>query len=710
MEDPSLLNRMQSRLDALEYENERLRSAFTIAPKADPVFTAPPATETMTTAPPADASTESESLAAAADLAEREKELEALRAQYSDAASRATKLEQELEEAQTLTANKVVELATLNQTLLDLQGGFDKAKAEDQEIVDGLKSEVQVAQTELDQLRKTLTDKETASTELEDELHVREADIANLKASLTSALAEAEEERKELNAQIDELRVAGQETIALYEERLSEVEDQRYTLERRLNSLIEKAAGQEQPEVPARMSETAIEIDNETLREQVVHLQKKISMMEDIIEDHQANAEKEEANMVERVKRLKEKEEAMKKELNDGKKDVERVLQAESHALHRVEEIGEALRESTLALENARAELESLRSEMANLDSLLEGDGDLSHRLEEFTARRDQQREQSVKEIEQLKAQLRAVREQLASTAIRDLQELQSEISNLTAQLNQAKFEVEDRDRDLRELKKRLRDVPVVNGVLDTSKGLSSGSTKTESSGKEEVTGLKHIVQELQKENSLAMNKIKMLESENGVLRSEIEQLRQEVHILEDNLDNNIQGEESGISLPDDTSLLQKRAKEQASEIEQLKKKLSDLEIKHARAIHDLSKENAELEALIEAKIYKEDDYEQEIERLKDKLSRERKKSAKTSVEPTARPISTISTSSETTLGEAVCEICERPGHDIFNCDLLKDETPSPSPSKATNSGPVCEDCESPGHVANECPYAQDVF
>jgi len=527
---------------------------------------------------------------------------------------------------------------------------------------------------------------------------VKEADIANLQTKLANLTTEAEEERKELNAQIDELRVAGQETIALYEERLNDVQDERYNLERRLSSLVEKAAAEPQSEAPVRLSETAIEIDNETLREQVIHLQKKIAMMEDIIEDHQVNAEKEEAAMHERIKRLKEKEDVMKKELADGKKEVERVLKAEAQAQHRVDEIGEALRESTQALENARAEIECLRSEMSNLDGLLEGEGDLSHRLTEFTARRDQQREQSDKEIEQLKGQLRSVREQLANVAIRDLQDLQSEISNLTAQLNQARFEVEDRDRDLRELKKRLRDVPVLNGVLDTS----SSKADVSSAGKEEVTGLKHIVQELQKENSMAMNKIKLLESENGVLRSEIEQLRQEVEVLEENLDSSIQNEESGLSLPDDTSLLQKRAKEQAVEVEQLKKKLSDLEIKHARAIHDLSKENSELEALIEAKIYKEDDYEQEIERLKDKLHREKRR-AKASAETSARPISLASTSSETTLGEAVCEICERPGHDIFNCDLLKDETPS---SKV----PVCEDCENPGHTANDCPYAQDVF
>jgi CAP-Gly domain-containing linker protein 1 len=92
----------------------------------------------------------------------------------------------------------------------------------------------------------------------------------------------------------------------------------------------------------------------------------------------------------------------------------------------------------------------------------------------------------------------------------------------------------------------------------------------------------------MQKENSSALSKIKMLESENEHLRSEVEQLRQEVRILEDNLDNSLHNEEAAASPADDSSLLQKRTKEQGLEIEQLRKKLSDMEVKHGRAIHDV--------------------------------------------------------------------------------------------------------------------------
>jgi hypothetical protein len=115
----------------------------------------------------------------------------------------------------------------------------------------------------------------------------------------------------------------------------------------------------------SRQASSAAEIDNETLRDQVQHLQKQVQSLEDMLEDVQVASEREEVTVRERIKRYKEKEDAMKKELNAGRKEVEEMLKSEATARGRVEENEEALRESTLALENARAEIEVLRTEIA---------------------------------------------------------------------------------------------------------------------------------------------------------------------------------------------------------------------------------------------------------------------------------------------------------------------------------------------------------
>lgn len=123
-------------------------------------------------------------------------------------------------------------------------------------------------------------------------------------------------------------------------------------------------------------------------------------------------------------------------------------------------------------------------------------------------------------------------------------------------------------------------------------------------------------------------------------------------------------------------------------------------------------------ELTIEPQIYREDELEQELERTKEKLARQRK-SSKGSAEVVAerrRPASVAS--SENSEQELVCEICERPGHDIFSCSLLQDGSSSPTDKRegARVRGPpagaelFCEDCESHGHLAAECPHSLDVF
>ena len=59
-----------------------------------------------------------------------------------------------------------------------------------------------------------------------------------------------------------------------------------------------------------------------------------------------------------------------------------------------------------------------------------------------------------------------------------------------------------------------------------------------------------------------------------------------------------------------------------------------------------------------------------------------------------------------------MCEICERPGHDIFTCDLLKDDSSTSQIPKKTGAGGelYCDDCEETGHVAADCPNSLDVF
>jgi hypothetical protein len=106
---------------------------------------------------------------------------------------------------------------------------------------------------------------------------------------------------------------------------------------------------------------------------------------------------------------------------------------------------------------------------------------------------------------------------------------------------------------------------------------------------------------------------------------------------------------------------------------------------------------------------FDQDELEQEIERLKEKVERQ-KKTSKGSIEtPHHRDRALSLTSATSEVEQSVCEICERPGHDIFTCDLLKEDTRTASTTQSA-ADIFCEDCEGHGHTAENCPYSLDVF
>lgn len=108
-------------------------------------------------------------------------------------------------------------------------------------------------------------------------------------------------------------------------------------------------------------------------------------------------------------------------------------------------------------------------------------------------------------------------------------------------------------------------------------------------------------------------------------------------------------------------------------------------------------------------KIYREDELEQELERLKEKLARNERKSAKSSGEANMSRLRAASPTSSLSSDQDVCELCEKPGHDMFNCDGLPPLQPKLT-RMADPSDLFCEDCDTHGHTTAECPHSMDVF
>ncbi|KAG6868926.1 hypothetical protein C0993_007700 [Termitomyces sp. T159_Od127] len=667
VDDHALIEQLQSRISALEYDNERLRTAQS-------------------------------SFDAKADQQAQDG--------LDDALSKIANLEASLAASITEKENQEARIKTLEDDGHRLQAALDAQNLAKENDIEALRGKLNAELAATEELRTKISEHEVATRDKEAAIVAKDGMITSLESRIAAVTTELHDEKIELGAQIDELRSAGQETIALYEERLSAADSQRYDLEHRISTLetrLQNAQKATSPPPPSLTGASAAEIDNETLREQIVHLQRKIATMEDALEDAQTSAEREESIMGERMKRLKEKEDAMRKELNDGRKETEQLLKSEAKAKSRIEEIEEALRESTVALENARAEVETLRSEMANLDGLVANSsgGDLFSRVAEAAQRAANDKAEYTKEIAQLQETIEQYRASERTSVKEDDETRNLKLENTSlherlddqqTKMNALLQSLDDTTKELETLrKKQNRDVTINNGLQEALRTVppAPSSKNDASAAKEEITGLKHIVQELQKENVASIQRIKILESENELLASEANQLRQEVQILEENLDKSLDQEEAdaGGTNEDSPRKLREQKGRLETEQEQLRKRLVEVEMKSTRTIHDLNKEISELEALVESKIYREDELEQEVERLRQQVARQDKKLTKGSVEVAKE--------------EGVCEICERPGHDIFGCDVL---------NKGAEAELFCEDCESHGHRASDCPHSLDVF
>lgn len=159
-----------------------------------------------------------------------------------------------------------------------------------------------------------------------------------------------------------------QETIALYEERIAHHEARRYDMEDTIQDLETKLQQYiERPPSPgtlARHANAATQIENESLKEQVSHLQKKLSTLEDQMEDMRATYEKDEQAVKNRITRFRDTEAVLRQELEEARKEAERLVKVESAARLKIAEVEEAFRENDAALENARAEIEGLRTEI----------------------------------------------------------------------------------------------------------------------------------------------------------------------------------------------------------------------------------------------------------------------------------------------------------------------------------------------------------
>lgn len=364
-------DRLKGQVESLEQENAILRSTL----------------ETMSP-PDGDDST------TAAELVSIRQRYQSLQHEHEGVTSQLSLLREQhgaagrtLEERDTTIDTLTSSTVALKAEVTALQSVIEENDTKLRELASAVAEKTALADSlnEVAEARATLDEQADAT------LKAKDMEIGLLESRVQKALAELEEERRELGGQVDQLRRAGQvrlsqcfdvgalliaelfelvqETIALYEERLAHHEAHRYEmdevvqeLEAKLQIYTERPLS---PSTVARQTNAATRIENESLKEQLSHLQQKVSQYEDQLDDMRATTEKDEEAINTRITRYRENEAGLRKELSEVKKDAERLAKGEDAARLKVAEVEEAFRENDLALENARADIESLRAELA---------------------------------------------------------------------------------------------------------------------------------------------------------------------------------------------------------------------------------------------------------------------------------------------------------------------------------------------------------
>lgn len=342
------LERLRTLVQTLEVQNQELQQAASVASEAAVASSTPsPAPAPI---PQVD-----------------ESRLQALEEQKSAALQKVAELEALVRTSERSGIEKQSKVETLERLVAETKEDVVKAKAEGEARAKEVKVKLEESEALVSSLKSVIEDKASAASENDAILAAKQAEIEVLQGQVSRITSDLEHDRRELGAHIDELRKAGQETIALYEERISAFEAERYDAEALIESLEEKlktASVQQSAEELAKQASTAAEIDNETLREQVALYQQRIQHLEDQLEEAQVTVEREEAAIQNRISRYKEKDSRRQAELEEARQLAESAAKSETTAKTRIEELEEALRENTVALEDARAEIEALRTDV----------------------------------------------------------------------------------------------------------------------------------------------------------------------------------------------------------------------------------------------------------------------------------------------------------------------------------------------------------
>lgn len=613
---------------------------------------------------------------------------------------------------------------------------------------------------------------------LETQLKLKDAEIDNLKASLKRLEEEAQTARDDLTRQIDELKDAGRETISLYEQRIDEIEAERIEVldnmqllqdkaqeairaaEARVEELQAAQASSQNRNAPEAGSAAAI--DNEALREQVTHLQDKLGKYEDQLAEAALALEKEKEYAQKRRDKSHEVENSLKNELKRFKGELDRAQRASKEQLAVLEETRHALQESQQALERERAELEGLRADAENFNALKSGhDGTSASASQRLQSEKLELETELVRQKQRADDELKAKEEELRRLRLRF-----DEVTGTARGSDDADPDASLRSPADSKHTDAHRLSAMSNGSVSSnlksshrvsSNGAYASSDVSAVSSANQMSGLSYLVRQLSDENNEMKTKHKLLESDLKARAQEAETKSRALELTVESLRKQLEAHEGVSGATDTCELAEKLADSEAqlqssrSIVADLKSTLEATKMERRETTDSLQKEVSQLEALVEARIFREEELVAEVERLSRKLDErspsrsfsEVKSNSKVADKQDRSSVASVAsigagqlkqeaaarfspekakTNAEADEEEELdfCGLCSQRGHSLENCDKLLDgNVPTAQKAQTRNGGSgeqvqeehePCDDCGEVGHRFEDCPYAAEIF
>ncbi|BGP47793.1 hypothetical protein JCM10450v2_003658 [Rhodotorula kratochvilovae] len=540
----------------------------------------------------------------------------------------------------------------------------------------------------------------------------KEAEVESLRERLEHAAKEHDDERADLNSQIDKLRSAGQALCETYEEKIAEIELARLEaveLAEVLQLQLDGAPGaadrtqREDSPATARSLSASVSaaqaIDAENARAELDHLRDKVAMLEEQLEDARMQLEQEYAEAKTRRSKMGEAEQRLKGEIASLKEAVDRSAKGESRLAARIDELQAALQESQATLEAERSELEGLRHDAS---------GDATAALAD---------------------DLKRVHKELAQTKA-DLERTQRDAAQHAGLVTELREDLCNAEKEIERLQKLSPPSPRDLAGRRSSSSSSIGGKDEATATRDQIVGLKSIIETLTEEN-------KQLGERNKAIEGETDHLKDAQRALEATVENLMaQLDGSAVNTPRSPSTVPSSAApaSEASvrrELDELRTQLKEVQRKSELEIKALNQEVTELESLVEAKIYREDELETELAKLKALTS-----GAKVSAAPANGHAKKPSAASSMLDGaeDGECEMCGEKGHDLDSCPDFAASSPTRTSFSSTSladsdaigkrscassvmtgngvdsAAEWCDDCEEFGHALEDCPLASEIF